>query len=89
MMKLKIGRYYFEITSKDRVGDNGACQMLVTQIETTWNGAWRNQFHPTISKAKFKKYVKEGILVFTYQKDCMKYYKFDLEKLAKHLENNI
>ncbi|WP_461199287.1 hypothetical protein [Enterococcus sp. N249-2] len=86
-MKLKLGQKHFDITENDRVADNGACQMLSTQTQATYSGRARYVYNPTIAKAKFKKFLKEGILVYIGDKNGMKYYKFDLDKLALFLES--
>lgn len=88
-MKLKFGHRYFEITERDRVADNGACQMLSTQTYVSYEGLGRNVHTPVIAKAKFKKFLKEGILVYMYDKNTLKYYRFDLDKLSKFLESSV
>ncbi|WP_336682809.1 hypothetical protein [Enterococcus casseliflavus] len=88
-MKLKFGHRYFEITERDRVADNGACQMLSTQTYVSYEGLGRHVHTPVIAKAKFKKFLKEGILVYMYDKNTLKYYRFDLDKLSKFLEGSV
>ena len=87
-MKLKLGHRYFDITERDRVADNGACQMLSTQRYINYEGLGRHVQTPVMAKAKFKKFLKEGILVYMYDKNTMKFYRFGLDKLSKFLESS-
>ena len=55
-MTVKLGRRTFTITEKDRILDNGALYILLTQ-EYFSDWAYIN---PKVSKAKFAKWKKEG-----------------------------
>lgn len=52
-MKLKIGRYEYDITEKDVFMDNGSCVQLLTQSKepTFWGG----KSSPVLSKSAIKK----------------------------------
>ncbi len=56
-MKLKIGRYEYEIDERDKFLDNGACVQLLTQSKEV--DSWgRPRAFPKLSKALAKKISK-------------------------------
>lgn len=54
-MKIKSGRYEYEITSKDILMDNGACIQVIGRVTLSCKGL-------TISKAVFTKLKKDDLL---------------------------
>lgn len=85
MVKLKIGRYVYNISKDDIVLDNGACYQLITQKT-------RQKTYPVLSKALVKELKNSGAIyevpkkdlnVVTYTNTCMVYYKFDIELMEK------
>ena len=63
-MKIKCGRRVFEVTSKDRILDNGACYQLITQ---TYNKGF-NTMIPVVSKRLFKTLKKDGAIRLSTEK---------------------
>lgn len=55
-MIIKLGRREYNVTSADRILDNGACYILYTQkYYKDW--AWHS---PTVPKATFNRLLKNG-----------------------------
>ena len=63
-MRLKINKYEFEVTDRDWILDNGATYQCITLKHTVYEQSIRESvYYPTkMSKAQFKKLVKDGIL---------------------------
>ena len=85
MVKLKIGRYTYNISKDDIVLDNGACYQLITQKT-------KQHTYPVLSKKLAKELKdsgviyevpKKGLNIITYTNSCMIYYKFDTELMDK------
>lgn len=55
-MIIKCGRRTFEVTSKDRILDNGTCYILITQ---KYFKDW-SYINPHIAKTTFEKMFREG-----------------------------
>lgn len=92
MAELKLGRNIFDITDRDVVLFNGVCWQLISQ--EIYKGY--HTCSPSISKIMCEKFVKKGILIM-YKKEKeyltkdnkqmgLYYYKFDMDKLNKFLE---
>ena len=75
-MIIKCGRRTFTVTEKDRILDNGACYILITQYY--FDGFARCT--PNVAKSTFKQLQKEGKI-----KLCSKKYldKFDLYQFVE------
>lgn len=63
-MKIKCGRREFEVTERDRILDNGACYILITQ---KYFSDW-SQMSPTVAKTTFNKLLKGGKIKLSPQK---------------------
>ena len=63
-MVISLERKKFNVTSKDRILDNGACYQLITQ---TYFENWCF-IHPLMSKTLFNKMLKQGKLVLSKDK---------------------
>lgn len=91
MVKLKIGKTFFDITERDVILFNGACWQLISQkVYKDWH-----DYSPKVSKTMCEKFVRKGILVM-YKKEQeyttmdgkqmgLYYYKFDIDKLNEYM----
>lgn len=89
MIKLKVGRYIWDIDENDLILDNGACYQIITKKF----GYGFKQTHPMMSKKLFLD-LKKCDLIFTseglrqkaierYGNCVQTYYKFNIERMKK------
>lgn len=89
MVKLKVGRYIWDIDDNDLILDNGACCQIITKKF----GYGFKQVHPIMSKKLFSD-LKKCNLIFTSEElkqraierygNCVQtYYKFNIERMKE------
>ena len=68
-MKVKCGRYEYEITSKDLIMDNGSCIQIVGRVSLNCSSLM-------MARVTFKKLLKDGNLeLFKDVNGFLKYYR--------------
>lgn len=75
MMEINCSRRKFNVTSEDRIIDNGYSYILITQ---TYYSNY-SHIHPTVSKTVFNKLLKSGQIVKSDSKYISNYFHTEMD----------